>query len=50
MLKFVCEQCGYCDFSNKTTKCPACGGAYIKMSLIQSYNCLLYTSPSPRDS
>lgn len=37
MLKFVCEQCGYCDFSNKTTKCPACGGAYIKMSLIQSY-------------
>ncbi len=37
MLKFVCEQCGYCDFSNKTTKCPACGGAYIKVSLIQSY-------------
>ena len=37
MLKFVCKQCGYCDFSNKTIKCPACGGAYIKVSLIQSY-------------
>lgn len=37
MLKFVCKQCGYCDFSNKTIKCPACGGTYIKVSLIQSY-------------
>ena len=37
MLKFVCELCGFCDFSNKITICPAWGGSYIKVSLIQSY-------------
>lgn len=37
MLKYVCSQCGYCDFLNETLKCPACDGEYISISPIQSY-------------
>lgn len=37
MLKYVCSKCGYCDFLNKTLKCPACNGEYISISPIQSY-------------
>lgn len=37
MLRLVCNNCGYCEFLNESEKCPACGGTYIKVSLIQAY-------------
>lgn len=42
MLKCVCSKCGYCDFSNKSEKCPACGSEYKKINFIQSIKVSYY--------